>query len=268
MERVKIAGSVSPRPGAGEEVAAVVAVALIAPDTWGIRADFDDGDVTTGMVAAGRWRRCLTGSSRAAIAGCDGRRRRNRPRDAAAPGCEEVASCGVVAALVAIPTGHASIRRARRGSHGRATLRVTCTHCKRTVVIVSRVTGAELDRLQAHLLACCQAKSSARTLALRPRCATSASRQRTPTSRRRPREGRMLADSDQSCETRRAARDPHNRVRARSGARAPRLRQADRPMQDFIAERSSTTPSPATRQGLTPWKGQLARGGFQGYPNA
>jgi len=32
---------------------------------------------------------------------------------------------------------------------------VTCTHCKRTVVIVSRVTGAELDRLQAHLLACC-----------------------------------------------------------------------------------------------------------------
>ncbi len=32
---------------------------------------------------------------------------------------------------------------------------VTCTHCKRTVVIASRVTGAELDRLQAHLLACC-----------------------------------------------------------------------------------------------------------------
>ncbi len=31
---------------------------------------------------------------------------------------------------------------------------VSCTHCKRTVVIVSRVTGAELDRLQAHLLAC------------------------------------------------------------------------------------------------------------------
>ena len=31
---------------------------------------------------------------------------------------------------------------------------VSCTHCKRTVVIVSRVTGAELYQLRAHLLDC------------------------------------------------------------------------------------------------------------------
>ncbi len=32
---------------------------------------------------------------------------------------------------------------------------VTCTHCNQVIVTVTRIAGAELDRLQAHLLACC-----------------------------------------------------------------------------------------------------------------
>jgi len=32
---------------------------------------------------------------------------------------------------------------------------VTCTHCNQVIVTVTRIAGAELDRLHAHLLACC-----------------------------------------------------------------------------------------------------------------
>jgi hypothetical protein len=31
---------------------------------------------------------------------------------------------------------------------------VSCTHCKRVVLVVARVGSAELDRLRGHLLAC------------------------------------------------------------------------------------------------------------------
>jgi hypothetical protein len=31
---------------------------------------------------------------------------------------------------------------------------VSCTHCKRVVMVVARIGGAELDRLRGHLLAC------------------------------------------------------------------------------------------------------------------
>jgi len=32
---------------------------------------------------------------------------------------------------------------------------VSCLHCKRVVMVVTQVAGEELDRLRAHLLACC-----------------------------------------------------------------------------------------------------------------
>ncbi len=32
---------------------------------------------------------------------------------------------------------------------------VSCLHCKRVVMVVAQVAGEELDRLRAHLLACC-----------------------------------------------------------------------------------------------------------------
>ena len=35
---------------------------------------------------------------------------------------------------------------------------VSCLHCKRIVVITTRIAAAELDQLRAHLLACCPDK--------------------------------------------------------------------------------------------------------------
>ncbi len=35
---------------------------------------------------------------------------------------------------------------------------VSCTHCKRTVVIVTRIAEADAERLRMHLRACCPGK--------------------------------------------------------------------------------------------------------------
>ena len=32
---------------------------------------------------------------------------------------------------------------------------VSCTHCKRVVTLVTRITSVELDQLHVHLLTCC-----------------------------------------------------------------------------------------------------------------